>query len=308
MPIEEWEQVRVEYCALVGVPATADEALAHAEEQLREALLGLEPLLDRGDGPVRVSDQGDLVISKLTAEEVPDEVETVRMGLIEVDRWTGFSGKLTHAGGKSTRDDALLAQLYAAILAQACNFGIAAMAESTGLTYDKLAWTTQWYLREDTLREAGASVVNYHHTLPMAGAWGGGTMSSSDGQRFPMKGKSLTARAMSRYFVNEGISAYTHVSDQHSTYGTKVIPVTDREAVHVLDEIFGNATDLLHTITEHATDTAGQTLTVFSLFKLTGLILSPRIRDLGSITLHRLGSRQKLAAAFPHAAKLDRHH
>jgi TnpA family transposase len=317
MPIEEWEQVRVEYCALVGVPATADEALAHAEEQLREALLGLEPLLDRGDGPVRVSDQGDLVISKLTAEEVPDEVETVRTGLvellprlpitellIEVDRWTGFSGKLTHAGGKSTRDDALLAQLYAAILAQACNFGITAMAESTGLTYDKLAWTTQWYLREDTLREAGASVVNYHHTLPMAGAWGGGTMSSSDGQRFPMKGKSLTARAMSRYFVNEGISAYTHVSDQHSTYGTKVIPVTDREAVHVLDEIFGNATDLLHTITEHATDTAGQTLTVFSLFKLTGLILSPRIRDLGSITLHRLGSRQKLAAAFPHAAKL----
>jgi TnpA family transposase len=119
-----------------------------------------------------------------------------------------------------------------------------------------------------------------------------------------MKGKSLTARVMSRYFVNEGISAYTHVSDQHSTYGTKVIPVTDREAVHVLDEIFGNATDLLHTITEHATDTAGQTLTVFSLFKLTGLILSPRIRDLGSITLHRLGSRRQLAAAFPHAAKL----
>jgi hypothetical protein len=38
--------------------------------------------------------------------------------------------------------------------------------------------------------------------------------------------------------------------------------------VYVLDEIFGNATDL--PITEHATDTAGQTLTVFSLFKLTG--------------------------------------
>jgi TnpA family transposase len=70
----------------------------------------------------------------------------------------------------------------------------------------------------------------------------------------------------------------------------------------VLDEIFGNATDL--PITEHATDTAGQTLTVFSLFKLTGLVLSPRIRDLGSITLHRLGSRRDLAAAFPDAAKL----
>src|SRR5690606_10075690 len=136
------------------------------------------------------------------------------------------SDKLTDAGGKSTRDDALLAQLYPAILAQGCNFGITALAESTGLPSDKLAWTTQGHLREGTPREAGAAVVSYHHTLPMAGARGGGTMSSSAGQRFPMKGKSLTARAMSRYFVNEGISAYTHVSDQHSTYGTKVIPVT----------------------------------------------------------------------------------
>jgi TnpA family transposase len=76
---------------------------------------------------------------------------------------------------------------------------------------------------------------------------------SSDGQRFPMRGKSLTARALSRYFVDEGISQYTHVSDQHSTYGTKVIPVTDREAVYVLDEILGNETDL--PITEHAPGT-----------------------------------------------------
>lgn len=127
-------------------------------------------------------------------------------------------------------------------------------------------------------------------------------MSSSDGQRFPAKGKSLTARALSRYFVDEGISTYTHVSDQHSTYGTKVIPATDREAVYVLDEILGNDTDL--PITEHATDTARQTLTVFALFALTGYTLSPRIRGLGGITLNRLEPRAALAAVFPHAGPL----
>lgn len=221
--------------------------------------------------------------------------------LIEVDRWTGFSDHLTHAGGKASRDNELRQQLYAGILAQGCNFGTTAMAEACGLTYDTLAWTTEWYLREETLRAANSAIVNYHHGLPMANAWGGGTMSSSDGQRFPMKGKSLTARALSRYFVNEGISTYTHVSDQHSTYGTKIIPVSDREAVHVLDEILGNDTVL--PVTEHATDTAGQTLTVFSLFKLTGLVLSPRIRDLGGITLHRLGSRKNLLTVFPNAGR-----
>jgi TnpA family transposase len=70
----------------------------------------------------------------------------------------------------------------------------------------------------------------------------------------------------------------------------------------VLDEILGNQTDL--PITEHATDTAGQTLTVFSLFSLTGFTLSPRIRDLGGITLHRLGSRKDLTSVFPNAGTL----
>jgi len=52
------------------------------------------------------------------------------------------------------------------------------MAEASGISYDTLAWTTEWYLREDTLRAANAAVVNHHHGLPLASAWGGGTMSS----------------------------------------------------------------------------------------------------------------------------------
>jgi hypothetical protein len=34
------------------------------------------------------------------------------------------------------------------------------------------------------------------------------------------------------------------VTDQHTTYGTKVIVATKREAHYVLDEILGNATVL----------------------------------------------------------------
>ncbi|WP_425824676.1 hypothetical protein [Streptomyces fractus] len=30
-----------------------------------------------------------------------------------------------------------------------------------------LAWTAEWYIREDTLREANISTVTYHHQLPM---------------------------------------------------------------------------------------------------------------------------------------------
>ncbi len=44
-------------------------------------------------------------------------------------------------------------------------------------------------------------------------------------------------------------------------------------------------------ITEHATDTHGVTLVNFALFDLLGMQLSPRIRDLGKITLYRPAPR-----------------
>ncbi len=131
------------------------------------------------------------------------------------------------------------------------------MADATGISEDTLAWTTRWYLREETLENANTAIVNDHHRHPLAQVWGAGTLSSSDGQRFPQRGKSLTARALSRYFVDEGTTTYTHVADQHSTNGTKVIPSTVRDATYVLDEILGNPADL--PIAEHTVDTAGQT-------------------------------------------------
>jgi TnpA family transposase len=85
-------------------------------------------------------------------------------------------------------------------------------------------------------------------------------------------------------------------------FGTKVIVTTDREAPYVLDEILSNQTDV--PITEHATDTHGASLINFALFDLVGLQLSPRIRDLGKITLGRCASRSETAAAFPRVGPL----
>jgi TnpA family transposase len=144
------------------------------------------------------------------------------------------------------------------LIANATNLGLIKMAEACGVPYDVLAWTQEWYVREEILREANTLIVNHHHRLELAKMFGGGTMSSSDGQRFPTRGKSVTARAMNIHFAEQGLSTYTHVSDQHSTFGTKVIVPTAREAHYVLDDFLGNATDL--PIREHATDTHGVTL------------------------------------------------
>ena len=223
--------------------------------------------------------------------------------LVEIDARTGFTDHLVHAGGKAVRPAELKRNLLYVIMAEATNMGLGAMAESCGVPYDVLAWTAEWYFRAETLEAASAAIVNYHHRLPMTQAFGTGTLSSSDGQRFPVKGKSLTARHLSRYFARgQGISTYTHASDQHSTFDTKVIVATAPESHYVLDGILGNQTDL--PVTEHATDTHGATLANFALFDLLGLQLSPRIRDLGKITLYRTGPRADFTSRYPSAGKL----
>jgi hypothetical protein len=101
------------FCRLAGKPADPARALAAAGEKLCEALDGLEQVLASGDGPVRLDEDGDLVIAPLSAEHVPDEAvalkaeltamlpfATIVSLLIELDRRTGFLQEFTHATGK----------------------------------------------------------------------------------------------------------------------------------------------------------------------------------------------------------------
>ncbi len=317
---EVWERDRTDLLKLTGKPATFAERLAEIEAEMARYLDELEVLLDDPDGPVWLDDAGELHLRPLAAEVVDPAVVVERDGvlarlpivpltelLIETDGEIHWSRHLTHAGGGSPRHPPLEHQrnLYAAILAQACNFGSTRMAELTGISADTIDWTTQWYLREDTLRAANTDIVNAHYRHPIAQLLGDGTLSSSDGLRLPTRGKSLTGRALSRYFVHEGLTSYTHVSDQHSTFGTQIIVSTERDATFTLDEILGNTTEL--PLLEHTTDSHGQTLATFAMFDLVDKRLSPRIAKLTEKQLYRprLASHYK---QWLRAGPLLRHH
>jgi TnpA family transposase len=313
--LDAWPTQRDEFSRLVGIPTAAAAALAEVDGELRAALRDLERILADGQGLVRLGKDGELVIGLLTAEGIPAEAAELKdeltglipfapiaSVLVELDRQTGFLDCFTHAGSAQPRSRELKRNLIAVLIANATNMGLARMSDATGIAYDTLAWTQEWYVREETLRAANLKLVGYHQQRPLTALFGSGTLSSSDGQRFPTKGRSITARALSRYFADQGLSTYSHVTDQHAVFGTKVIVATDREAPYVLDEILGNQTDL--PIIEHATDTHGASLINFALFDLIGLQLSPRIRDLGKITLYRPGPLSEMIAAYPHAGPL----
>ena len=205
IPSSQWTSRRSEALRILGLeqePREHLEALANSTEAVIQHL---------GETEITESEtlrleEGRIVLSPASTEELPEEVvqlndlfaerlPRVELAevLIEVDSWTGFTKFFRHAGGARSRNPDLVRHAYAAILAQACNFGLTTMADIADLTYRQLAWTTDWYLREETLKAAFSALVDFQHQLPLAEAWGGGTLSSSDGQRFPVRGSAENA-------------------------------------------------------------------------------------------------------------------
>ena len=301
IPPARWQAQRADLLAHLGYRDATAYRLDEQVAELESHLPLMEKLLAEG-GDIRLDEQGDLVITPLKAEELPESVVVLRAiidkllpqveltdVLVEVDTWTGFSSELTGLEVEPRRVNQT-ALLYAALLAGACNIPLAEMAQSAGLDYQALWWVSTNYLREETLKRATVRLVNYQHRLWLASYWGSGMLSSSDGQRFPVSGKIRNAQAIPRYFgYGKGYTLITHSSDQYAQYGSKAIPSTIRDATYVLDEILGNETDL--DIVEHTTDTGGYTDIVFALFDLLGLQFSPRLRDLANQRLCRIKGR-----------------
>lgn len=303
IPRAEWPKLRSEVCHQTLAPLDGAKRLDQLAAEMEAAMTGLEQEMARteGDKGPKIRIEGEkFVLTQVEAEILPKSVKELqkRLGqrlplvelvslLIEVDQWTNFSDCFEHAAGKEPRSLDQRTHLYGAILAQACNMSLARMERASTFRRERLLYYTKWYIRDDTLRTANTKLVNYHFHLALSQMWGGGTLSSSDGQRFPVGVSNRKARAVPRYFgYGRGLTFYTWTSDMHSQYGSKPVITTDRDALYVLDEILNNETEL--PLLEHTTDTAGFTNILFGLFSLVGLKFSPRIRDIGEQRLFRV--------------------
>jgi TnpA family transposase len=299
IPQHAWPAHRAEVLRLTGTPATGETRVQERVAALQALAERVEQLHTDPNSWLR-TEQGQWVLTPLAGEERPASAQALEDALvarlprldlpdllIEVDQWTGFHRHFAHAStGAVSQHEQELKHLYASLLAQAGNFSLAQMSRTSGLAYHQLVYTSTWFVRDETLKPANTTLVNYHHGLAISQTWGAGTFSSSDGQRLPVSGKNRQARSVVRYFgYGRGVTFYTWTSDQFSLFGGKAIAATVRDAAYVLDEILANETEL--PILEHTTDTSGYTEIVFALFDLLGLTFTPRIKDLADQQLYR---------------------
>ncbi len=230
MPHGQWEWIKQTGDTLVEIPADFATYIAERKAALHRELTTVEKLIAEEKLPDVRLVKGELVITPLQ-KAVPEEVEALTRHaydllpriklpdlLLEVDAWTGFSRHFTHLQSGDLPKDRVA--LFAALLADAINLGLAKMADAcAGMTFNRLAWVVDWYVRDETHTKALAEVINYHHQLPFAAYWGDGTTSSSDGQRFKVGGRSeATSQVNLRYGTEPGVTFYTHISDQYGPY------------------------------------------------------------------------------------------
>lgn len=280
----------------MAVATDCDQYLHHRLSLLEQQLTMVNRVAAANDLPDAIITASGLKITPLDAA-VPEAAQTlidqtamqlphvkITEMLMEVDGWTDFTRHFTHLKtGDSAKDKKLL---LTTILADGINLGLTKMAESCpGTTYAKLSWLQAWHIRDETYSLALAELVNAQFRQPLAGNWGDGTTSSSDGQRFKAGGRAQsTGHVNPKYGTEPGRMFYTHVSDQYSPFSAKVVNVGVRDSTYVLDGLLYHESHLR--IEEHYTDTNGFTDHVFGLMHLLGFRFAPRIRDLGETRLY----------------------
>jgi TnpA family transposase len=297
---EQWTTQRTQAYVELKLPTEAD----HAIERLRAELDAAAEAFARGLDTNRFAsiDDGKLALSRREATAIPARVNEIRGVLeahlakiriedllVEVDRWCGFTREFVPPSGYAPRLENPYITILAALVAHGTNLGIATMAQSTkGITIDMLQHASQWFLRPETLKAANRVLVDYHHKCELAGVWGDGTKSSSDGQRFGVQESSLLAGFYPRYFgfYDRAITVYTHTSDQFSVFASRAISCSPREAIYVLDGLLDNDTILRPN--EHYTDTHGATEQLFGLCYLLGFSFMPRLKDPKKQSLYKL--------------------
>ncbi len=292
--------------AELGLPATADEWLAARGAELDGRLRRFARRLKRGElegvelregrlhvTPVRASAPSEALALAGVIEALMPAARITEV-LHDVARATGFAAAFTNlrTGERCEDESALLAT----VLADATNLGLGRMAAAShGVTRDRLIWTADAYIRPETYRAALARIIDAHHALPIAAAWGEGTTSSSDRQFFRSARRGDAAGEVNaRYGADPGLGFYTHVSDQHGPYSARVMSATSHEAPYVLDGLLHHGTALR--IDTHFTDTGGASDHVFILCAMLGFRFCPRLRDFAD---------RRLAALEPASAYGD---
>jgi TnpA family transposase len=293
---DEYTRMAPAYSEQVSLPLAGDvfvaqlrtwlDAIAHATDQSSPENEGVR--LEHG-APVltKLPRKGEPAKLRWLEQTIADRLESIQVldALADTENllhWTRFFGPLS---GYEAKIDSLRERYLMATFCYGCNLGPSQTARSLkGADRRQIAWVNQRHITEDTLDQAITALINAYNQFTLPKLWGSGQHASADGTKWDLYEQNLLAEYHIRYGGYGGIGYY-HVSDTYIALFSHFIPCGVWEAVHILDGLLKNRSDIQPDIL-HA-DTQGQNAPVFGLAHLLGIQLMPRIRHWKDLTLYR---------------------
>jgi TnpA family transposase len=252
------------------------------------------------------TDRPDL--SKLEALDQPQRLTTLRATvagllpervafsevLLEVCRWTGFADAFTHLSEGRARAEDLHVSVCAVLLAEACNISLTEVAQPSipALSYNRLSWVSQNYVRAETIAAANECLLGLYRRIPLVQVLGDGHIATVDGMRFRVPVRSIHTGPNPRYFDRgRGVTWLNYMSDQFAGLHAIVVPGTLRDSLVILDGLLELQPASEGGPTMIITDQAAYSDQVFGLFWLLGYQFSPRPAGLPDQRFWRLDRR-----------------
>lgn len=270
------------------------EYLSNLEEELENKVIEVNKHIAEGSNKyIKITGKGDNVKWSLPYKKMDDtenhtfysHVSQVGIGdIIQfVNKECGFIDSFSHILGKYVKTKADDVTIIACIIALATNTGLDGMGSISDINSQSLKTAANNYIRLETLRRGNDKISNEIAKNPFFRNYDikeGIVHSSSDGQKFETRIKTINARYSPKYFgLKEGVTSYTLIAN-HVPANAKIIGANDHESHFVFDILFNNTSEIKPD--RHSTDSHGVNNANFLILDLFDYMFAPRYKDLCS--------------------------
>jgi len=298
LPWAECETRLPAYCAALGIPEKGEDFAA----ALKTELTALAAEVDAGfpaNTEFSVDADGTPHLKQLATTEQPAGLaefeQEIRARMPErhlldilkhVEHWSRYTRHFGPPSGSDPKLAQAVQRYLFTVFGYGCNLGPGQTARHAPeiASAQALRRINAQHINADKLEAAMVDVIDQYTRFSLPRHWGNGHAAIADGTHVKLRENNLLGSQHIRYGAYGGI-AYHHIADSYIALFTSFIPCGVWEAVHILDGLLKNQSNI-QPDTLHA-DTQGQSEPVFGLCRLLGIKLMPRMRGLSDVTFYR---------------------
>ena len=303
---EECQALLPAYCEKVGLPDNAEQFVETLRDDLMKTAAQLDAKFPECHGDISLNAQGEPVLRKPIAREIPTSVIALQNALSQrmparhvldvltnIEHWMHFTRHFGPLSGNETKLKQPTERYLMAIFAMGCNLGPSQAARHLANSKDKegnevsahmLSFVNRRHFSLDSLESALRELNEVYLQLDLPKVWGDGKTVAADGTQYDFYDENLLAGYHFRY-KKMGAVAYRHVANNYIAHFRHFIPPGVWEAIYVIEGLL-KAGLSVEVDTVHS-DTQGQSATVFAFTHLLGIKLMPRIRNWKNLILYK---------------------